>query len=365
MLAGTAACFLSMGALVPVLPQYVAGELDLGFGVVGLVVAVPSVTGILARPLAGRVVDAYGHRPAGAVGAGLLALAALALLGAGTLPALLACRAVAGVGEALVYVGFAAASVPAGGPARITWFSVAVYAGLLAGAPVGVVVLTGFGYPAAWVLAAAAALAGAGCALTLPRATPAARSTVDRPPLVHPAGLRPGVAYGASVWGYTAFNTFIPLHVAALGGHDARTVYVGYGVVLLGVRVAGHRLIERLPARRVGGLSLACTAVGLLVLMWPPTLLGGTALLAVGQALGLPAFLTAAIGAVPASQRGAALATVTAFFDVGFLTSALGLGAVTQLLGLGAGFTVAAAVSAAALPLFVRKPANHPVRSDP
>ncbi|MPZ85652.1 MAG: MFS transporter, partial [Actinophytocola sp.] len=211
-----------------------------------------------------------------------------------------------------------------------------------------------------------AALAAAGCALTLARAAPAAGSatgsTVDKSRLVHPAGLRPGAAYGASVWGYTAFNTYIPLHVAGLGGPDARTVYVVYGVVLLGVRVAGHRLIERLPARRVGGVSLGCTAAGLLVLLWPPTLVGGTALLAVGQALGLPAFITAAIDAVPAGQRGSALATVTAFFDVGFLTSALGLGAVTQLLGLGAGFTVAAAVSAAALLVFVRTPT---VRTDP
>jgi len=45
--------------------------------------------------------------------------------------------------------------------------------------------------------------------------------------------------------------------------------------------------------------------------LWPlpPGLIGGTALLAVGQALGLPAFLSVAINAVPAGQRGSVLAT--------------------------------------------------------
>jgi predicted MFS family arabinose efflux permease len=116
--------------------------------------------------------------------------------------------------------------------------------------------------------------------------------------------------------------------------------------------VLGRRLIGRLQPRRVGTASLGFTAAGLTGLaLWPmqPGLIGGTTLLAVGQALGLPAFLTMAIDAVPAAQLGSATATVTGFFDVGFLTSALGLGAVNQLLGLRSGFTVAASISAIAL----------------
>jgi MFS family permease len=355
----TCTCFLSIGLLVPVLPQYLAGELHQGFDMVGLAVAVPSVTAILARPLAGRTVDRHGHRSASVAGAGLVALAALALLGAHSVPLLLPCRAAAGIGEALVYVGLAAASEPAdgiGAPAKITWFSIAVYVGLLVGAPIGAVVLTRLGFQAVWLLAAIAAIAAAACGLALPPRAETARSNVDKPPLVHPAGLLPGVAYGASVWGYTAFNTFIPLYVAELGGHDAQTEYLVYGAVLLAVRVLGHRLIGRMRPRRLGIASLVFTTMGLAgLVLWPlPSgLIGGTALLAVGQALGLPAFLTVAINAVPAAQRGSALATVTAFFDVGFLTSATGLGAVNQLLGLRSGFTVAAAVSATALLLFV------------
>jgi hypothetical protein len=50
----TCTCFLSMGVLVPVLPQYLAGGLGQGFDMVGLAVTVPGVTAILARPPVGR-----------------------------------------------------------------------------------------------------------------------------------------------------------------------------------------------------------------------------------------------------------------------------------------------------------------------
>jgi hypothetical protein len=91
------------------------------------------------------------------------------------------------------------------------------------------------------------------------------------------------------------------------------------------------------------------------MVLWPlpPGLTGGTALLAVGQALGLPAFVTMAVSAVPAGQQGPVLATVTGFFDAGFPAAALGLGAASQLLGLRSGFTIAAAISATAPLLFV------------
>jgi hypothetical protein len=59
------------------------------------------------------VVDRRGCRLTALVCTGLIALAALALSSADSLPTILGCRAVAGVAEAFAYVGFAAASVPA------------------------------------------------------------------------------------------------------------------------------------------------------------------------------------------------------------------------------------------------------------
>ncbi|SEG94543.1 Predicted arabinose efflux permease, MFS family [Thermomonospora echinospora] len=376
-LAATSACFLSIGLLIPVLPQYVTGPLAHGPGTVGVLIAVPSITAILARPFAGRMADEHGHRSAAVAGAAVLAVAALALLGTGSLSALLACRAVAGVGEAFAYVGLAAAGASAAEDTtdtsgRITRFSIAVYTGLLAGAPLGTIVLSSLDFEWVWLLSSATAAAAAAICLVLPSnatasadpATSAGAQTAraagsgrrERSPLVHRAGLLPGVAYGASIWGYTAFNTYIPLYGRHIGERDVRTEYLVYGVVLLAVRILGHRVISRLPPRRTAVTSLAFTAAGLAGMLIAPTapgLVGGTVLLAVGQALGLPAFLAMAVDAVPAGQRGSVLATVTGFFDVGFLTAALGLGLATRTLGLEAGFAVAAGAAAAPLLLFI------------
>lgn len=66
-------------------------------------------------------------------------------------------------------------------------------------------------------------------------------------------------------------------------------------------------------------------------------------------------------------QRGSALATTTAFFDLGFLTAALALGAIAQSLGLTYGFAAAAAVAALAPLLFLpldRKPREASPQGD-
>jgi predicted MFS family arabinose efflux permease len=157
----------------------------------------------------------------------------------------------------------------------------------------------------------------------------------------------PGLAYWASVWGYTAFSAFLPLHLAALGGGSGPHFLV-YGCVLLAVRVGGHRALARAPARGTATAALLLTAAGLVMFVAWPTVGGAlcaTAVLAAGQALGLPAFLTMAVTGVPAGQRGSAVATTTAFFDLGFLSAALALGAVAQSHGLPQGFAVAACVA--------------------
>ncbi|MDA0638404.1 MFS transporter [Nonomuraea sp. MCN248] len=354
----TGACFLSLGLLVPVIPRYVTGPLDQGPGLVGVCLAVTSVSALLARPVAGRLADRRGRRATAGAGALLLAAASSAVLVADSLPLFLACRAVAGIGEALTYVGLAAA---AGDHERrgaaITHFSVAVNAGLLAGPPLAEAVRVAAGLWAVWALSGAMAVAAFAACLSLTGPAGGEPSRARRAgPLVHRAGLAPGFAYWASVWGYTAFSAFLPLHVAALGGGDSGAHFLLYGCVLLTVRLAGHRLSTRIAPRTMAAVSLLLTAAGLSVLVVWPSVTGAlvaAAVLGAGQALGLPAFLTMAVTGLPAEQRGSALATTTAFFDLGFLTAALALGAIVQSLGLAYGFAAAAAVAALAPLLFL------------
>ncbi|SDJ07687.1 MFS transporter [Nonomuraea jiangxiensis] len=381
----TGAGFLSLGLLVPAIPGHVTGPLGQGPGMVGACLAITSVCALLARPFAGRLADRRGRRAAVCAGAALLAAASAAVLLADSLPLFLTCRAVAGAGEALMYVGLAAAASDHDRPGQsINRFSVAVNAGLLAGPPLAEAVRSAAGLPAVWALSAAAAVAvlvaglfpGSVTAKAFASGTPSRAETAgDSPsrtrtadrtasragtatPLVHRAGLLPGLAYWASVWGYTAFSAFLPLHVAALGGGGSGTHFLLYGCVLLAVRIGGERLLSRVHPRGTAAAALLLTAAGLIMLAVWPTVTGAlvaAAVLGTGQALGLPAFLTMAVAGLPAEQRGSAVATTTAFFDLGFLTAALALGFVAQSFGLAHGFAVAGCVAALAPLLFLAR----------
>lgn len=362
----TGACFLSLGLLIPIIPRYITGPLGQGPALVGGCLALTSVCALLARPLAGRLADRRGRRVAACAGALLLAAASLAVLLADSPPLFLACRAVAGIGEALTYVGLAAAASDHDRRgASINHFTVAVNSGLLIGPPLAEAVRSAAGLPAVWALSGAVALtAFAGCLALTDRVGGEPSRAKKAGPLIHRAGLIPGLAYWASVWGYTAFSAFLPLHVAALGGDTSGVHFFLYGCVLFTVRLGGQRLLTRVAPRTTAAAALMLTATGLVTLAAWPSVTGAllaVAVLGTGQALGLPAFLTMTVTGLPAEERGSALATTTAFFDLGFLTAALALGAIVQSLGLAYGFAAAAGVAVAAPLLFLpfhRKPAS-------
>ncbi|MEV4895793.1 MFS transporter [Nonomuraea sp. NPDC055795] len=360
LLLGTGGAFLSIGLLIPAVPRYVTGPLDAQTGWVGVSLAVTAAAGLLARPLAGWVADRLGRRAAVCAGALLLSGSSLALLVAGDLPLFLLLRGVAGVGEALVYVGLAALASDHRRPgAAINHFSVAVNAALLMGPAVAETLFAAAGFTAVWMAAAVSALVPVIAGATVPKTTsapgpdPGTRQAPSRRPR---SALRAGFGYLASVWGYTVVSAFLPLHLAALGAGSGGLYFLAYGIVLLAVRLAGQRLLATASPARLAVASLLLTGAGsLLLAAWPSP--AGTwcaiALTGAGQGLGLPAFLRMAVSGVPAGERGSAVATTTAFFDVGFLTAALTLGALAGQFGLTGGFVLAGAVSAAGALLFL------------
>lgn len=82
-------CYAALGAVLSILPRYVPGSLGAGPAAVGLAVGAPALTGLLARPLGGRLGDRLGARAPLIAGAALMAVGAVPAAVSATLAALL------------------------------------------------------------------------------------------------------------------------------------------------------------------------------------------------------------------------------------------------------------------------------------
>ncbi|HEY8810024.1 MAG TPA: MFS transporter, partial [Solirubrobacterales bacterium] len=94
---------VAVGAVLPVLPRYVHGPLDGGNIAVGVVIGSYAITGLLLRPLAGRLADRRGRKPAVLLGSILVSIAGFLYLLPFGVVGLIGARLVLGAGEGTVF----------------------------------------------------------------------------------------------------------------------------------------------------------------------------------------------------------------------------------------------------------------------
>jgi MFS family permease len=353
----TFAYFLSVGAVLPVLPRYVKGPLHGGSFSVGLVVGAFTVTALVLRPLAGRLGDRRGRKLLIVAGAAIVALSVEGYTISKSVPVLVVFRLLTGVGEALFFTGAASAANDLAPESRrgeaVSYFSLALYGGLAFGPFIGEWLLDGGRFRLVWVLAGAASAVAALVGLRVRDVRPKG----DAPrggPLVNRAAVLPGAVLVASTFGFAAFGAFVPLYSLQLGLGGSRFLFLLYAGIILAVRLVGARLPDRFGVRRMAAVSLAGSIAGLVVMgAWahPAGLYVSTAMLALGQSLMFPALMTMALRAAPAAERGSVVGTFTAFFDLGFGVGAAALGGVAALFGYRGAFLAGALVGAAGLAL--------------
>ena len=323
----TFAYFLAVGALLPVLPQYVKGPLHGGSFSVGLVVGAFTATALVLRPVAGRVGDRRGRR---------------SRMG-GSDAARSADHAIAGHRPSDCSAANDLAPESRRGEA-VSYFSLALYGGLAFGPFIGEWLLDGHRFHLVWVLAGASCAVAAALGIRVRDVRPAGEVPPEGP-LVNRAAVLPGAVLVASVFGFAAFGAFVPLYSLQLGMSGSRFVFLLYSGVILAVRLFGARLPDRFGARRMAAVSLGGSIAGLVVMAaWADQagLYLSTAMLALGQSLMFPALMTMAIRAAPSAQRGSVVGTFTAFFDLGFGVGAAALGGVAALLGYRGAFVAGA-----------------------
>jgi predicted MFS family arabinose efflux permease len=353
-LAAAVACYAALGAVLAILPDLVDDRAALG-----LAVGAPALAAVITRPAGGRLADRIGPGPVVTGGAIVMALG-IAPAWVDGYGALLASRLLIGAGEGAMMSAAVLWLLRLAGPDKrgqaLGHIGLANYAGLTAGP----LLASALGHARDPVLVAAAALPLLGVALAArAERPPAERSRQAQGTGVFRATLGPGISLALVNCGYVALLAF----GAQVTGSRLIVPVFAAGVIL--ARTAGASIPDRAGARPTVLVSTVVAAAGLFAVTAGAGL-PGTALLAAGQGLAVPALGLLALRRVAPERHGAAAGLFFAYFDAGVGGGGLLVGLVARATSPAEALTMAGGAVLAAGLLQVRTPSSkiepQPVR---
>ena len=356
LVSGVTLYFLGLNMTLSVLPLFVEGELGGTDAQVGIAVSSFGLAAACIRPIIGPLGDRHGRQRLIVSGAIVAGLATIATATATSLGMVIAFRALAGLGEAAVFVGAASAAQDLATDERrgeaASYFSLAIYSSLFLGPPLGEWISEAFGNDTAWVLAGGLAVLAASTGIVAPGAPAEPPPKPERRVLLHRAALRPGAVLFLGLLGYTGFLAFVALHAEEVGIANTGTVFTVFALVIIFLRIFAAKLPDQLGPIRTSRISLSCGAVGLAVLaVWtqPVGVYVGAAILAVAQSFLFPALFALVVDDAPDAERSHAISTLSMFFDLAFGLGGPVIGLVSDTFDRSTAFAVSAGIATFAL----------------
>lgn len=334
--------FLAMGIFLSGLPLFVSRELQGSKAAVGVAVGAFSITAVFSRPFVGRRMDVIGRAWFLRGAPVLIAASAVGLLFADSLWAVVALRLLQGLAGSSFYTAAATVATDLAPleqrAASISRFSLFLYAGFAAGPALGELLIESQGYSWAWWAAVASSAVAFTISLAVPETRPHREPTSEPAARrwVHPAAIGPGLVLLTVAVGYTAISSFMPLYARSIGMGSSGGLYVTFAMTILIVRLVSGRLADRFGRAAVAFPGLVSGAVGMFLLALvaePLAAFVGVALFGAGHALIFPALMALTVDRVPDEERGEALGSFTACFDVGASTGGYIVGFVADSAG--------------------------------
>jgi MFS family permease len=361
LLAAALCCYAALGAVLSILPRYVPDQLGGGPTAVGLAVGAPALTGLLARPLGGRLADRFGARPLVLAGGAAMAVAAVPAVVSATFGALLLSRLAVGAGEGVMMSATVLWLLQLAGPQRrgraLGHIGLANFGGLAVG-PLLATALGGAG-ASRHVLAAAIGLPLLGACTVVAIAAPLRSPAGREQPAASTASLlrqtaRAGVGLLLVNVGYVSVLSF-GAEVARDRGTGLESLIVPvFAVAVIASRTLGGGVPDRLGGRRTVVLFAGAEALGLLVYAYAPVAAPAFAaliVLSIGQSLAVPGLGLLALAGVSAARPGAAAGLFFAWFDAGVGLGGPAVGAVASVTSASGALTAAALAVAGAAAL--------------
>ena len=359
-------CFFMGFATFFLLPKYLITELGTTEGQVGLLMAGYGISMIACLPWVGVGSDRHGRRPYLILGAGLLALTALAFVFITALDALpYALRGLQGIAFACWFVNASTLAVDLVDPARrgsaLGLFGVSTLV-TYGAAPALAEWIAGMrGFTPVFALAASWCVLAGLLSLHIPvppRAVKSGRAPrswfrLAASPVIGRISLNAllmGIAFGTVL-------VFCQPQALAKGIAPVSVLPLSFAITSIVIRLGFSRLVDGRGQRRVLIGSLIAMALGtgaLAVIEGRAAYALCGALVGLGHSLAYPTLNVLLINRMPAHEHGSGMSLFVAAFNVGTILAQFGFGLLIPHVGLSPVFLIAAAAVTLALPLVPR-----------
>lgn len=346
--------FGAMGAVNPLLPEFVKDELGGSDTEVGIVFGVVAVASVLVRPVFGRLGDRRGPRLLVIVGCGFGFAGMLGYLLVDSVLSAIIARLPFGIATAAVMTGATTLAIDLSPEERrgeaASYILVAFHFGLGLGPLFGEFVRDSSSYDGAWVALSVLMAIGALVAVLLPRRH--VEHDGEASPLLHPAGVIPGFVIGLAMMGFIGFSAFVPLYAEAIGVGKVGGIFMVSSISIALVRIFASKAPDRLGPIVSSTIALVMIIGGTVVLAAWASVYGlyvGAVVLAGGGALIMPALVPVVVADVEPSRRSSAMATFTMFIDVAVAVTGPIFGLTASALNYRAMFSVGGLTAATSL----------------
>lgn len=345
---------LGSGALNALLPPFVVDELGGSEATAGIVMGSMAVTALLSRALLGRVSDRRGARRLIGIGAFLTGVAILMLPAFPTVAGAIASRLVMGAGNAAFFIGTTVRAMELAPSDRRSQAAalhlIAFHLGMGLGPMGGEWILDRTSFDATWLVVAGCGMAS--CALSWALSYRPGDPEAEPSPMIYRGAVLPGLVTLFGVFGFNGYLMFAALYSDEIGLENVGPVFLVSSGTMIAARLVLGRVPDLIGPIRAGSGALAVSvfAAGLMALWQEPAgLYLGAALLALGLSLQSPSFMVIAVDGAGERQRGSAMATYTAFFDIANATVGPVIGVIVATSGYRAAFLLAAFAGVVAL----------------